>query len=130
MKTKFEGLYKSGLILTILGAALTIALIAIIASIFIATGASTNVDWYVDLAVMTYLWLITFVVILVPCLLIIVFSSISLKRQSPYQTIPIAVLSIIFGNIVGMIGAILMLCAPQDQANAPPAQPTIESNTN
>ncbi|AVP49773.1 hypothetical protein [Williamsoniiplasma luminosum] len=136
-QTKFEGNYRTGIILIIVGAAITLAM-AVVASIMFFFSLA-NVGIYAsfmnsaqtgdfelitttnpEMALVKKISFIFYMIVLIPNIINLIFASQSIKNKATDKKVLIAVLAIIFGGILGIIGGIMILCAPTSTGQCQP----------
>ncbi|ATZ16945.1 hypothetical protein ELUMI_v1c02200 [Williamsoniiplasma luminosum] len=117
-KTKFEGTYKAGVIVSIVGASISLAWVALFGLIAaIGMGVFKNIGSGFGLAT-----LIICIIGIIPSILILIFGAKSLKDKSADKRIAIGIMSIIFGvlliifvfGIILLVGGIMMLSASKE----------------
>ncbi|AVP49613.1 hypothetical protein [Williamsoniiplasma luminosum] len=114
MKTKFEGNYKAGTICCLVGSSILLGITTILLLVVIITAiAASHTSGPMTLGAGMFLFIL-FMICLIPNILIVVFTIISLKTKTTDKKILIGVLAIIFGLLIGLIGGIIMLVAPQE----------------
>ncbi|PPE06008.1 hypothetical protein [Williamsoniiplasma lucivorax] len=111
MKTKFEGQYKTGLTLIIIGASIVIGVISIMILVFLAGVGMVLPFWPTRMVAIPIIFMVVF---LVPTIVTLVLAIIEMKNKTAKRKIVLAILGIIFSTVLGVIGGIFLLIAEQE----------------
>ncbi|PPE06011.1 hypothetical protein [Williamsoniiplasma lucivorax] len=116
MKTKFEGEYKTGLTLIIVGSSILIGILGIMVIVLLVSiaviGSATQVAVFIGLVVFMSIFI-------APTIVTLVLASIERKHKTTKRRVALAVLGIIFGSVIGIIGAIFLLVAKEESPTPP-----------
>ncbi|AGR41296.1 hypothetical protein [Spiroplasma taiwanense] len=111
-KTEFEGLFKVGVIITVVLSSLSLGFFLLYALIIILLGIKQGIE-FVIATIIVILFLGSFMIGTLVTLILFVKA---LKNKSTNLKVALGVLGILFS---GLIGGILILCAPAELNSGP-----------